>query len=360
MGSPAELCSVGGKGASPFLGHRRPFLGIPSSPLIFTAVASDPRDRLDKLVVARLARDGRQETRAEVQRWIDRGRVRVDGAPLRASAKVAPGARIEVHPDAPPATSAAPDASVTFEVIYEDAHLVVVDKPAGLVVHPARGHEDKTLVNGLLARGGFERAEADARDPAGHLRPGIVHRLDKGTSGLLVVAKDARTREALKAQFAVHSIEREYLAVAAGAVTDATFDTLHARHPTDRLRFTSRVDAGRHAITHVSALASLGGATLVACRLETGRTHQIRVHLAERAGAPILGDPLYGRPPKDPALRAAGEALGRQALHARVLGFVHPTTGKRVRWESPLPADIEACIASLRAPGSRGARGTRQ
>lgn len=311
-------------------------------------------------MVARLAREGRSETRAEVQRWIDRGRVLVDGAPLRASVKVASGARVEVHPEPPPATAATPDASVTFEVLHEDAHLIVLDKPAGLVVHPARGHEDKTLVNGLLARGGFERAGADERDPEGHLRPGIVHRLDKGTSGLLVVAKDARTREALKAQFAAHSIEREYLAVAAGAVKDATFDTLHARHPTDRLRFTSRVDAGRRAVTHVRALETLGGATLVACRLETGRTHQIRVHLAERAGAPILGDPLYGRPPKDPALRAAGEALGRQALHARVLGFEHPATGESVRWESPLPADIEACIAALRAPGSRGARGSRR
>jgi 23S rRNA pseudouridine1911/1915/1917 synthase len=225
----------------------------------------------------------------------------------------------------------------------------VIDKPAGLVVHPARGHEGGTLVNALLARGGFERAGADPRDPVGHLRPGIVHRLDKGTSGLLVVAKDAPTREALKALFAAHDIEREYVAIVAGQARDATYDTLHARHPTDRLRFTSRTEKGRRAVTHVRVLERLGPATLVACRLDTGRTHQIRVHLSEQAGTPILGDPLYGRLPRDPELYALAEALGHQALHARVLGFVHPATGRAVRWTSPLPEDLEACLSGLRA-----------
>jgi 23S rRNA pseudouridine1911/1915/1917 synthase len=265
------------------------------------------------------------------------------------------GARVVVSPELPPATTAEPDASIALSVVFEDAHLLVVDKPAGLVVHPGRGHADGTLVNALLARGGFERAGADGRDPAGHLRPGIVHRLDKGTSGLLVVAKDEPTREALKALFAAHTIEREYVAVVVGAARDATYDTLHARSPTDRLRFTSHAETGRRAVTHVRVLERLDQATtLVACRLDTGRTHQIRVHLAERAGTPILGDPLYGRPPKAPALRALADTLGRQALHARVLGFVHPATGAPVRWTCALPGDMESCLRALRGVGGGG------
>jgi 23S rRNA pseudouridine1911/1915/1917 synthase len=231
--------------------------------------------------------------------------------------------------------------------VHEDPFLLVVDKPAGLVVHPARGHASGTLVNALLAHGGFERAGADARDPAGHVRPGIVHRLDKGTSGLMVVAKDDHTRESLKALFQRHDIEREYVALVVGAARDATYDTLHGRHPTDRLRFTTRVQKGRRAITHVRVLERLGATTLVACTLETGRTHQIRVHLSEHAKTPILADPLYGSPPRDPVLRAMASELGHQALHARLLGFRHPATGQLVRWESAIPADMAALIRLL-------------
>jgi 23S rRNA pseudouridine1911/1915/1917 synthase len=318
------------------------------APLRFEVAASDPKGRLDKLVVELLSRAGAPTSRAVVQRWIEHGRVLVGGAPAKSGAAVAEGAIIEVSPEPPEPSSAAPDPTIDLPVVYEDPHLLIVDKPAGLVVHPARGHAAGTLVNALLARPGFERAGADPRDPAGHLRPGIVHRLDKGTSGLLVVAKDEATREALKDLFAKHAIDREYAAVVVGAAKDATYDTLHGRHPTDRLRFTSHVDAGRRAVTHVRVLERLGPASLVACRLDTGRTHQIRVHLAERASTPILADPLYGRAPKDQALRAIAEDLGRQALHARVLGFVHPKTGDHVRWESPLPADMSRAIERLR------------
>jgi 23S rRNA pseudouridine1911/1915/1917 synthase len=321
--------------------------------LVFEAAPTDPRDRLDKLVVKLLARAGQEASRAEVQRWIEHGRVLVDGVPGRVAAKVAAGARVEVSPEPPEASDAVPDASVVFRVVHEDAHLIVVDKPAGLVVHPARGHASGTLVNGLLARGGFDRAPIDPRDPAGHLRPGIVHRIDKGTSGLLVIAKDASTREALKILFAKHAIEREYVAIVVGHAVDATISTLYGRHRSDRLRFTSNTDTGKVAVTHVRALETIGAATLVSCRLETGRTHQIRVHLAERGGTPILGDPLYGRLPQDPTLRAAAAALGRQALHARVLGFVHPATGQPVRWESPLPDDLARCLAALRGRATR-------
>jgi 23S rRNA pseudouridine1911/1915/1917 synthase len=316
----------------------------------FTLVAEpgDPRDRLDKLVVRLCERAGSPASRSAVQRWIEHGRVLVDGQPGRTASAVAIGARVSISPEAPPPTRAEPDATIALDVVHEDEHLLVVDKPAGLVVHPAKGHAAGTLVNALLGRGGFERAGADPLDREGHLRPGIVHRIDKDTSGLLVVAKDAPTREALKTLFAKHDIEREYVAIVVGSIDDATFDTLHGRHPTDRLRFTTRVETGKRAVTHVHVLERFVLATFVTCRLETGRTHQIRVHLAERGKAPILGDTLYGKPPKDPKLRAVADKLGRQALHARRLGFVHPVTGKRLSFDSKVPADMAQALDSLR------------
>jgi 23S rRNA pseudouridine1911/1915/1917 synthase len=313
----------------------------------------DPRERLDKLAVALLLRTGRVESRATVQRWIEQGHITIGGCAARASSPVPAGAIVTISPQAPEPTRALPDASILLSVVYEDAHLIVIDKPAGLVVHPARGHQQHTLVNALLARGGFERFLADPRDPIGHLRPGIVHRLDKGTSGLLVVAKEQASREALKDLFARHAIEREYLAIVLGSPRDATFDTLHGRHPTDRLRFTSRVRTGKRAVTHVRVIERLGPAALVACRLETGKTHQIRVHLAECGGTPILGDSLYGRPPRSEALRRIAEDLGRPALHAHLLGFVHPATHKPVRWQSPLPADMALALERVRELATR-------
>ena len=329
----------------------------------FTVEATDPRDRLDKLIVALLARAGMRQSRAVIGRSIDHGRVRVDGQPLRAARRVAPGARIEVDPEPPPLSSAEPDNSIRVDIVYEDEHLLVVDKPAGLVVHPARGHHQGTLVNGLLAHGGFEHASADPRDPEGHLRPGIVHRLDKGTSGLLVVAKHERAREGLKLLFARHTIEREYIAIVVGHGEDRTIDTLYAR---DGVRFTSRVSEGRRALTRVCVLerfdvaakrrdsgeaTRLGSeATLVVCQLATGRTHQIRVHLTEHLGTPILGDRLYGRPPRAPLLAALADELGHPALHARVLGFDHPITGNAMHFERPAPADFAACLDRLRGP----------
>lgn len=315
----------------------------------FVVEPSDPRDRLDKLVVRLCERAGCPASRSAVQRWIVNGRVLVDGARSQPASSVVIGARVYIEPEGPEPTHAVPDASIKVDVVYEDEHLLVVDKPAGLVVHPAKGHADGTLVNALLGRGGFERAGADPLDPEGHLRPGIVHRIDKDTSGLLVVAKDPATREALKTLFAAHDIEREYVAIVVGTMEDATFETLHERHATNRLRFTSHTETGKRAVTHVQVLERFVGATFVACQLETGRTHQIRMHLAERAKASILGDLLYGKPPKDSKLRAIAEALGRQALHARRLGFVHPMTGKRLSFESPLPRDIAQALESLRA-----------
>ena len=329
--------------------HDSPAITHDASSFTLVVRPDDPRDRLDKLVVRLCERAGSPSTRASVQRWIEHGRVTVDGQPARSASAVAVGARVSITPEAPEPTRAEPDASIKLDVVYEDAFLLVVDKPAGLVVHPAKGHASGTLVNALLGRGGFERASADPLDPEGHLRPGIVHRIDKDTSGLLVVAKDAATREALKSLFAKHDIEREYVAIVGGETKDATYETLHGRHPTDRLRFTTRVETGKRAATHVRVLERFRVATLVSCQLETGRTHQIRVHLAEQARTPILGDTLYGKPPKDPKLRAIADTIGRQALHARRLGFVHPVTGKRLSFESALSADIAQALECLRA-----------
>jgi 23S rRNA pseudouridine1911/1915/1917 synthase len=302
--------------------------------------------RLDRFLAASLGR-----SRSELKRWIELGRVTVQGAARPASATLREGDRVLVQPQPPEETAAEPDSGVVFDVMHVDDDIVVVNKPAGLVVHPARGHEGGTLVNGLLARG-FFRSElllaetfGDAA-AAGHLRPGIVHRLDKGTSGVMVVARTAAARELLKAQFQAHSIERAYEAIVVGRAESRTFSTRHGRHPTDRLRFTTRVLRGKRAVTHVRVLAPLAGVTHVECTLETGRTHQIRVHLAE-SGTPVLGDPVYGPAPKDPRVRAAALRLGHQALHARLLGLVHPRTGALLRFEASPPADFVAALAAL-------------
>lgn len=299
-----------------------------------------------------------------MQRWIREGRVTVNGAVCRARDSVSSGALLEVEMGPELLSEASPDASVPFSVVYEDAHLIVVDKPAGIVVHPARGHRTGTLVSGLLARPGFAVAPRDERDPTGHLRPGIVHRIDKDTSGLLVVAKDALTREGLKQQLAAHSVTRVYHALTRGSPRTGRIDTWYGRDPRSRLRFTSRLSAGKRAITNVLPLELFrAGAALVECRLETGRTHQIRVHLAEQAGTPLLGDALYGGGSGVAVPRLAradveegeltpdgiGNALGRQALHARVLGFEHPVTRQALYFESEPPADFATALGALRS-----------
>jgi 23S rRNA pseudouridine1911/1915/1917 synthase len=312
--------------------------------------------RLDAFV-AQALREGEGVSRSAVQRWIERRRVTIAGRALRAAEKVRAGDRVIVEPMAPEPTDVRPEEGVVFDVLHVDASLVVVNKPAGLVVHPARGHASGTLVHGLLARGWFEAVSlstTDTEDEGSHLRPGIVHRLDKGTSGVLVVARTSRAREGLKEQFARHSIERVYDALAVGRVTKTRHDTLHGRHPKDRLRFTTNVRTGKRAATDVEIVERFGNlATFVKCRLETGRTHQIRVHLSE-SGTPILGDPLYGKPPRDEALRAIADKLGHQALHARVLGFTHPESGERLRFEVEAPPEfLEAKEALRRALAKR-------
>ncbi len=309
------------------------------SPIALAVPREASGGRLDRFLALSLS-----VSRSELQRWIAGGHVTVGGVVRGASARVREGETVVVTPPGRAPTTAKPEEGIRFEVLYVDDDLVVVDKPAGLVVHPARGHEGGTLVNGLLAMGLFGSATHDA--PGEPHRPGVVHRLDKGTSGVMVVARTPQARDAIGEQFRAHRIERAYEAIVVGEAVTRVFDTLHGRHPRDRMRFTTHVRLGKRAVTHLRVLASMHGATHVECTLETGRTHQIRVHLAE-SGTPVLGDPVYGRIPRDARVREAGERLGHQALHARVLGFLHPSTGRQVRFESPPPKDFREAMTSL-------------
>jgi 23S rRNA pseudouridine1911/1915/1917 synthase len=308
------------------------------APIELTIAPEEAGERLDRVLSARPL----GYSRSALQSFIAEGRVLVDGKPVRASARVSAGARVSLRP-APPPPSAAEPQDLPLELLYEDEQLAVVMKPAGLVVHPAPGHPDGTLVNALRFH-----LNVRAGDPE---RPGIVHRLDRDTSGVMVVAKTELAREQLIAQFKQHTIDREYVAIALGTVAaHQRIETLHGRHPTDRKRFTSRVARGKRAVTEVTRLELLHGATLVRCRLETGRTHQIRVHLAEH-GHPVLADAVYGHASRDPRLHAAELAIGRQALHARVLGFTHPVSGQVLRFSAEPPADFARALTALRDPG---------
>jgi 23S rRNA pseudouridine1911/1915/1917 synthase len=314
--------------------------------ITLTATAEHRGKRLDKFVAEALERTEPTPTRSEVQRWISAGRItlRASSSALTVSSKVREGDVYDVLPLEPPLSGARAQPELPLDIVHEDDALLVVCKRAGVVVHPAAGHADGTLVNALLGRGLFAQALTDGD----HVRPGIVHRLDKDTSGLLVVARTAQAREHLKKQFAVHSIGREYVALAFGAVTSQTFSTLHGRHPTDRMRFTAKLREGRHAVTHVEALEALGPITYVKCTLQTGRTHQIRMHLSE-AGAPIVGDGLYRFRTKDPVVHEVATKLGHHALHARYLAFEHPVSGKRLEFSAEPDADFTAALATLRS-----------
>lgn len=306
--------------------------------------------RIDELVVNWLKNTELQVSRGAVQQWIAAGYVRVDGQPCKPSHHPAPGATIDIDPPPLPQNELRPNPSIHVEVLYEDAHVVVVNKPANLVVHPARGHTDDTLVNGLLAMGLLNRDINDPRDPFAHIRPGIVHRLDKDTSGLVVVARTEQARDNLKSQFQARTIERLYEAVVVGTATDATYDTCYARHPLNRLKYTSWCENDRPAITHVRVIQVLSGGktTHVQCRLQTGRTHQIRVHLSERGQTPVLGDTLYGTKSPHETIRAIADELQRHWLHARVLGFTHPATARQMLFEQPAPEQLQRTLEVLR------------
>jgi 23S rRNA pseudouridine1911/1915/1917 synthase len=285
-------------------------------------------------------------SRARLQAIITAGGVLVDGRVARPSVRLKTGQAISVRLPAPRPAVPLPE-DIPLSVIYEDAHLLVVDKPAGLVVHPGAGRATGTLVNALLHR------VRDLSGIGGVVRPGIVHRLDRGTSGLLVVAKDDASHLALSRQFAGRTVEKEYLAVVLGVPRAAagTIDVPIGRDPVHRKRMSARAPRGRAARSTYRVVEALDGAALLRVRIATGRTHQIRVHLAA-VGHPVAGDPTYGgqrRPAsRRPEARAALEALSRPALHAAHLAFSHPASGERVSFSSPLPADLEVLLAALR------------
>ncbi|HEY6877985.1 MAG TPA: RluA family pseudouridine synthase [Polyangiales bacterium] len=292
-------------------------------------------ERIDRVLAARAL----GHSRAVLQRWMEEGRITIEGRPVSAKDKARAGASVRIEPGPPPVSDALPEA-IPLEVLFEDDALIVLHKPAGLVVHPAAGHASGTLVNALLHHTEVERGD----DPR---RPGVVHRLDKDTSGVMVIARTDAAREGLTKQFAAHDIEREYEALCLGVPPQAiTYETLIGRHPTDRKRFSTKVRVGKRAVTHVRLMEAFAGGARVRCTLETGRTHQIRVHMAEH-GHPLLGDPVYGRTPKEARLKRIHEQLGRQALHARVLGFVHPVTGERMRFEHEPPEDFREALRLL-------------
>ena len=286
-----------------------------------TLTADRPGERADALV-CRLVPD---LTRSAAQKLLERGAVTLNGGPARKNDRPAPGDVLEVVlPDPEPIDLVPQD--IPLDVVYEDGDVIVVNKPVGLVVHPAPGHPDGTLVNALLYHCGTSLSGIN-----GELRPGIVHRIDRDTSGLIIAAKNDRAHLALAAQLQDHSLARTYEAVAVGGLREdsGTVDAPIGRHPVDRKKMAVDRKNGREAITHWTVLARYPGYTHVECRLETGRTHQIRVHLAS-IGHPLLGDTVYGA--KKPVPGLAG-----QCLHARRLRFVHPSTGEPVELECPLP-----------------------
>lgn len=305
-------------------------------------------ERLDRY----LARQNLSLSRTQIQKLVESGHITIQGKGLKANHKVRAGEEIRVeHPEPEPMQVKAED--IPLEVMYEDEHLLVVNKPAGMVVHPACGHTRGTLVNALLGR------SQPLSEVGGAIRPGIVHRLDKDTSGLLIVAKDNQTHRDLSDQLSARSLSRIYWALSWGHLVprEGTIEAAIGRSATDRKKMAVRRHQGREAKTHYHVLESLGPVDLVELKLLTGRTHQIRVHLSH-IGNPIVGDPDYGgrRPHWFQKLngeerKVAGELLNilsRQALHARRLEFTHPASGRQVVVESSLPADFKLALETLK------------
>ena len=318
-----------------------------AQPLAVAAGAEDAGERLDRFLARRLT----GLSRSRLKQLIEAGHVSEGGGTLSdPSQKVKAGQVFQL--DLPPPAPATPEGqAIALAIVYEDGDLIVIDKPAGMVVHPAPGNPDSTLVNALIAHCGDSLSGI-----GGERRPGIVHRLDKDTSGLLVAAKNDATHLALSADFAARRIDRRYLAVVWGMPKDREGEIAGdiGRHPVDRKRMAVVSRGGKPALTRYRVLEALGlGASLVECRLATGRTHQIRVHLAA-IGHPLLGDPVYGRETAErrarltPEGRAALAHFRRQALHAASLGFRHPRTGDWLAFESPLPPDLACLINALK------------
>ncbi len=287
--------------------------------------------RLDKF----LSEKPNLPSRSYIQRLIEDNQVLVDGRPVKSNYRLQAGKKITVAVPEPKKLSVEAE-QMDLDILYEDSDLLVVNKPKGLVVHPAAGHESHTLVNGLLAH-----CQGNLSGINGVLRPGIVHRIDRDTTGLLLVCKNDASHASIAEQLSTHSITRRYHAIVHGTLPkDGTVSAPIGRHPVDRMKMAVNDRNGRQAVTHYHILEPLKKFTYVECRLETGRTHQIRVHMAS-IHHPLLGDMVYG-PAKPPF------PLEGQTLHAKVLGFVHPRTGKYLEFEAPLPEYFEKLLTRLR------------
>lgn len=292
--------------------------------LVITAALTG---RIDK----QLGHHFKQFSRSQIQRWIEDGHVKVNDQPVKPKYKLAVGDVVTIEPEKPKKIDLVPE-NIPLDIVYEDDDVIVVNKPQGMVVHPAPGHPDHTLVNALLYHSPLSTIN-------GEFRPGIVHRIDKDTSGLLMVAKNDMAHRSLAAQLKAKTNEREYVALVHGVIKEdrGTIDAPLGRSPKDRKKQAVVAD-GRHAVTHFKVLKRYQHYTLVSCRLETGRTHQIRVHM-KYIGHPLAGDPLYG-----PRKTLPGNG---QYLHARLLGFKHPRTGKQLTFIAPLPSYFQKMLDKL-------------
>ena len=309
-------------------------------PILLKATEESKNQRLDAFLASSLD----ELTRSQATRLVESGAVTVNGRAVSKSYRLAGGEDISVMLPEPEPVEAAPQ-NIPLDVVYEDADVIVVNKPSGMVVHPAPGHANGTLVNALLyhCRGSLSGV-------GGALRPGIVHRIDKDTSGLLVVAKNDAAHRALAAQLETHTVRRVYDAIVLGNLKEdsGTVDAPVGRHPTDRKKMAvlRAPGAGKRAVTHYEVIERFGRFTYIRCRLETGRTHQIRVHLAS-LGHPLLGDPVYGG--DGTKFEAAHRSLFTgQCLHAGELSFLHPATGEEVTFSAPLPPGFAAILELLR------------
>ncbi|MCK8058033.1 MULTISPECIES: RluA family pseudouridine synthase [unclassified Fusibacter] len=298
----------------------------------FNVEEEDQGIRIDQYLTD--AMDG--VSRSRVQKWIKQGAITTQtGKSIKKNYILTLGDTITVEVPEPEVWKIEPE-QMELEIIYEDSDVIVVNKPKGLVVHPAPGNYTGTLVNGLMYH------IKDLSDIGGVIRPGIVHRIDKDTTGLLMVAKNNKAHESLSAQLKDHSVERRYYAIVHGGFSNdaGTIDKPIGRHPKNRLKQAVTEINSKHAITHYEVIERLQSYTLISCRLETGRTHQIRVHMAS-IGHPLLGDPLYG-------VRKEKMKLSGQLLHAETLGFDHPTTGARMVFQAPLPERFVNILEKLR------------
>lgn len=292
---------------------------------------AEAKERIDKYVKQQL---GEEVSRSQIQLWIEAGNLMVNGASVKANYKLAAGDVIGLTVPEAEAAEIAPE-DIPLDIYFEDRDVIVVNKQRGMVVHPAPGHGSGTLVNALMSHC------HDLSGINGELRPGIVHRIDKDTSGLIMAAKNDKAHASLAAQLKAHSVTRKYFALVHGNVShdQGTVDAPIGRDPHDRKMYTVIERNSKHAVTHFQVVERFGDYTLLELKLETGRTHQIRVHM-KFIGHPLVGDPLYGR--------SKGIKMNGQALHAAVLGFEHPEDARYLEFSAPIPEDMEALLVSLR------------